>query len=259
MGASPSVRLWAIFGAVGIGGLLWLPGVATAGTLLQIYFTPAGSFTPTYFNNTPSASLDGASGAIQISPGPVLLADSTATESASANLSYDIDITGPGGVTAVPIDITYVEEVVGTIGYNFSTASIHIGQTGFGTPHFISQISSTSGVVNGDTQDYSVSATYSSITAGDPNYGLGSNIILSLATFAAGPDGSAFIDPIVSIDPSYFTSSGYSPSQFTITLSGGVGNSLGDSTPAPEPPSGWLLLTAIGAVGGLRFRKRGAA
>jgi len=75
-------------------------------------------------------------------------------------------------------------------------------------------------------------------------------------TYAKGPGGSSFIDPVISIDPSYFVSSGYSASDFTITQSAGVANSLGDSSPVPEPPTGLLLLTAAGAVAGLSFRVR---
>lgn len=259
MGASRSVRLGAIFGAFGIGGLLSLPGVAAAGPLpgpnLQIYFTPDGSFSPTYYNNTPSASLNGASAAIQVSPGPVVLADSSGTEDASATLSYSFSIAGPDGVTAVPLDITYVEEVVGITGYGYSAASIHISQTGYVSPHFISSINSDSGALNGDSQDYSVSATYSSVAAGDPNYGLGTNVSISLFTYAKGPGGSAFIDPVISIDPSFFVDSIYSPSDFTITVSAGVGNSIGGSDAVPEPSTGLLLLTAFGAVAGFSTRR----
>jgi hypothetical protein len=257
---SLSGRLGAIFGVFGISGLISLPGVAAAGPLptdfLTILFTPDTSYTPTFFRNTPSASMNGASAAIQVSPGPVVLANSSSKEDASAGFDYYLRISGPSGVSAVPLDITYLEEVVGIAGFGFSAASLHISQIGFVSPHFISSINSDSGVLNGNTRDYSVSATYSSLTAGDHNYGVGTNIVIDMFTYARGGGGSAFIDPIVSIDPSFFPGSGYTASDFTITASPGVGNSLAGLSAVPEPSTDFLLLTAGGALARLRGRRK---
>jgi hypothetical protein len=70
-----------------------------------------------------------------------------------------------------------------------------------------------------------------------------------------GAGGTAFVDPVLSIDQSFFTDSGYDPSRFSLSFSDGFGNDPAAGA-VPEPASWLMMVGGFGLIGGALRRRR---
>lgn len=255
MPAFQSIRRITILAAFGIGSILLLPSVGAATTLPdpEIDFSPSSDGFPTAFNHyTTSASDNGASGSIQLTPGPLIQATSSSTENAYVTLTYSFTINQVAGtpVSSVPFAVHYVENLVGTAGGNPTLGEFHASQGAAFSPFFFA--------VNSTNSSFYANDTYDSSSRG-ANANLNTPVDIQMTANAFGSSGSAMVDPMISIDPSFFTDNpSYTPSDFAITVNGGVGNSDGSSasTPTPEPASGVLLLAGLGLTAVFAGRRR---
>lgn len=249
--------------AIGVvGATLLLPGQTKAGTIPTAYaglcfYTPSGQVDQCRLTAASdiSGSYQGASAAVSVSSGPVLLAFSTAGDNAQAHLSYSFQVSGPSAVFSVPIDISYVVEAVGDIRYDASSATLQILQASlFDYPILRLASNDGSAVVTGTSSDASRTATFSTSVSSQPNITLGVFVNVVLDAFARGPNGSAFIDPTISIDPTFFAANPqYTPSDFTITQSAGVAN--GNTSNSVPEPSSVILLVGVVSLCALTRRK----
>jgi hypothetical protein len=255
-----TIRLAAV-GIIGTAVIFSGQAMAIPTSSITITFGPTGG-APNIFDHTASASDQGASAAVQASPGPVVEAFSTSAITAQAqfSMSFEIDqIAGLNGVTTVPIDVSYVEEAVGDLNFTHSLDEFHIADGSLFSPYFFAELFSddAGAIVTGTSSDASSTATYSTAAAGKPGVSLGTVVSMQMLASADGPGGSAFIDPVISIDPSFFINNPqYTAADFSLTESAGVGNSINsDSNPVPEPGSMILFAGATSLCGLLRRKK----
>jgi hypothetical protein len=244
-----------------IGAAVLFPGHATAlpVTSITIDFGPTGG-APNVFVHTASASDLGASAAVQASPGPVVEAFSSLGENSAAQFSFSLElnqVAGPTGVTSVPLAISYAEEAVADLSYTYSVVQFHIADGTAFSPYFFGTLQSNDpgAVVTGTSSDASSTATYSMGAAGKA-ITLGTVVSMQMYASADGPGGSAFIDPVISIDPSFFSANPqYTAADFSLTESDGVGNSLGGTTNSVPEPGSLMLLAGAASLFGLLRRK----
>lgn len=175
----------------------------------------------------------------------------------AVSLSYAAEIAGPAGVSTVPIDISYsyslatpTDASANPYG-NPSAASAYFGYAGVSNTYFVlANTNDSNAVDSGGLRTVSVSGVYQ--TTAPVNVALR----LGLSAGANGAGGSAFLDPAISIDPSFFVSNPqYSALDFSIIDSSGVGNGL--VADLPEPGAAPLFLVCLAATGLVRWRVPG--
>jgi hypothetical protein len=175
--------------------------LASGGTFA---YTAAGSY-----------ATGGASASIFVGPNPSVTADVGGNGAAYANMTYYFTVLGAPAGTIIPMDIT-VASLVATETNNASS------QTGI-TVSAPDEGSASQYVQNNQTWSGILHQNY---VVGD-GYG---ELYLTVSAGVSQLTGTAYgyADPIISIDPSFLNTSGY-----TVSVSQGVGNSQA-STPEPS-------------------------
>lgn len=192
-------------------------------------------------------SLDGATASIGYSPTLSLSAFSaSSSEAAQATATYHFAVSGPSTGIAVPVDITWSASATSATG---AVASEYLYVNGT----YLSDEASANAVRGGT---YSGGGTYSMTASTGTNVGF---LLLASATGSINGSASAFVDPYITIDPSFFTNNpSYTPSQFSITFDDPLVQNTGAPSPAPEPSSLMTIASGIVVAGLLHRRQKRA-
>ena len=157
---------------------------------------------------------------------------------AAASLLYYWMVQGPAG-TSVPLDLTYSAELSLPDGDSGSVSINFCGGHCSGTA--LSPNSAASGVLTTEDVTGAVGTTTLTVGAAGTNPFVGGSAI-------------AYIDPVISIDPSFAAIDPNYQQDYSIILSAGIGNSPAS---VPEPSSSALLAAGlIGTATVLRRRRR---
>ena len=207
---------------------------------------------PSPVNQTLAGGGMSATGTTSLGPPPSVSVAASVTQAgqqatAQAYMEYFFGVAGPSNVQ-VPIIITANGSVT------VAQASSNSAQLSFGTPSGVSVVASACQSINpGNCSTLSNSPTFNlslhtTITANSMN-----NIQMTVFAVAntnvggTNDSGSAFIDPIITIDPS-FTLQGY-----TLEFSEGIQNA---AATVPLPAALPLFATGLGALALLGWRRK---
>lgn len=225
-----------IKGIIGFAMLLGMGVPVTAGVVTPVvYFTQVCS--PCVTGH--SGAVSNAYGLASVGSVPSPFADVRATVDSShgfsgtATVKYYFEYSGPSG--SIPIDIAYSMLWEGDPDYSFSFLSIALSAGDNYAVPLTYNPGSHIGVLHGTVgtnQIYEVDLSAS--------VGLYPNSI--------GVTAHARVDPVISIDPS-FTGN---PSDYSLILSDGVGNS--ETSATPEPGTG-LLMAGLAVIAVLQRRR----
>ncbi len=217
-----------------------------AANLQEIFdYYPSGTFT--YIHGSSSA-LNGAAAAIGESPaGLSLTASSSMSSFGGSSLSFSTAITGPAGVTSIPLELiasyqlaTPTDPTANPNG-NPSGATSYLSYSGFTTHYLVLANTNDTNALNNGSQN-TASATIDYITS----VPLNTKLNLGLTTGANGAGGTAAIQETIGIASSFFTDNPqYSPSDFTFAYSSGI--DFGTAVSVREPAS-LLLITPLLAL-----------
>ena len=198
-----------------------------------------------------------ASATTQASPMPTLMTEvavGDAQDAATAYMRYYYRINGPDGL--VPVSLAGFIRLTAQAGDTAQANSA--GQVDL--PTVFTSDSASIEIDRGGTVVGSVSELTFNLHG--TVYANGWNqVILRALSGARGSRydsgrGTALVDPILSIDPSFFTGPGApDPNRYSLSFSNGVGN--GAPSALPEPASWALMIAGFGAIGGTLRRQRG--
>jgi hypothetical protein len=184
-----------------------------------------------------SVSVDGATASLGYAPTLSLSSSSAGSgEAASATAFYQFTLNGPTAGITVPLDVTWSASVSAAVGAAASEY-ILIGST------YLTDESGISGTTYSGGGTYSTTATTGSAQG-----------VLMLASAHGSINGaaSAFVDPYLAIDPSFFASNpSYSTGQFSFTFNSPL---IQNDQPAPEPSS--LAVISAGLLATRMVRRR---
>ena len=188
-----------------------------------------------------SVSLDGATASIGYSPTVSLTSTSADnTEAASASVFYQFTLNGPTTGIGVPINIAWSTSLAAATAASASEY-ILIGST------YLTDESGISGTT------YANSGVYATTASTGTAQGV---LMLASAHGSTNGSASAFVDPYLSIDPSFFSDNpGYNPSDFSFSFSSPlIQNAQSESV--PEPSSLAMLAAGLVALGKARRARR---
>ncbi len=203
-------------------------------------------------SNDPTVAAEGT-----ISAGPFGIA------TASADITYYFQVTGPVANVLVPIDITgkltttmiaYAGSTPGPATDLQSTASFQVSGNDIAGLGSADQLDVNSGVCNeygGGCGVISTSTTMTVLSASGGTSDPRANGVFIVAQISgvSQPDGgyaSSEVDPYFKIDPAFLAANpGYA-----LVFSNGVGN----AAPVPLPASAWLFLGGLAGLGALARR-----
>ena len=184
---------------------------------------------------------------------------------ASAGLQYEVEYTGPYGVN-VPFVIYFHDSTVALVDpedFGRATATMFAQWQSIPTPEnnyaYSGEFSFTRtsdrtgdhvtcyGACTGDFSSFS--GSIESNTNAEINLGV-----------STGSNGTAYMDPLISIDPAWAAANPTLASQFHLEISAGVTNGFGTPGPGGVPePATWSLMIAGLGLAGAALRRRGGA
>ena len=216
--------------------------------------TTSGDCNDLYETSTATCSIGGASATAAVYTGTggnvSVSSGSDSMTSANATLAYFVSVNGPSGTT-VPVIVTGTS-AMSSRGYS-AYGLVETDSSGNGiaielTAGFESTAAGCQQFLSGNPGGYcSLPGTFTIDTTLPSN----APIAVSLSTDISGANGSAMLDPIISIDPSFALASEFS----VVPDAPGIFPGAPVSS-TPEPMSGALLVVGLGGMTlGLQFRR----
>jgi hypothetical protein len=268
------MKIRALLAGVAIAGAMTPATIALASTgvilpsaqyqSLQIYGgggsasqTTTGSFSGSQLQAYPEATGIGtASTSTTMLPEPIITASASlnvtsgfegylAGPSSAATYYYWAAVVGPNNVD-VPVDLIYTETITlaGPLAVGNAEAQGQLGIFANIPPEFYDIPEIPGHDVEGYIGTTSVSGSISYLSTANTPFVIGGVVTADLG----GYTGSAtdVLDPILTIDPSFAATDPNYPSDYSIELSYGVGNTI---SAAPEPSTWAMMLIGFGGLG----------
>ncbi len=244
-----------LFAAGCVAAVAGSPALAAATIIPATYYEVHIADTTTGYDVPGTYSSTHGSVTTQASPMPALRTQAAvgdAREDATAYMRYYYRINGPDNVL-VPVSLAGMIHLLAQAGDTAQANSY--GQVDLPTP-FTSD-SAHIEIDRGGTNRSSVSDLTFDLHGTVYTNGWNS-VILHAGTVAGGSrldgaSGSAYVDPILRIDPSFFTASN-PQSLYSLSFSNGIVNGLTGAV--PEPATWAMLILGFGMVGGAMRRRR---
>ena len=209
----------------------------------QVLHYGAGSYSGSTYSSYTASLTSAPSLSLDMTATPSILSSFGQEDQYIAQLFYQGQIVGPAA-SSIPIDITYSETLSTFVPVN-GYADAQTRYNFAGTLLDASLIGVTGSETLSGTQVVLVSANTAF------NIGMSATeTMYAQSGFPAGQTASVFMDPMVSIDPSFGLIDPNYRQDYKLVFSSGIQN-LGPSSAAPEPETWVLLISGLVFIGGL--------
>jgi hypothetical protein len=180
---------------------------------------------------------------IETTPGGAVLAHTPVVApgaygfEAVGDVTYHAEIVGPAA-SDIPLRLSFSMFVIGDSMSSISNADVGFFDGAINIIH----------VYNGSPPVYDTGY----VSQGEPT-DTPFKIYLDASSLGGG---TAYVDPILSLDPDWVLANPALASQVSLSFSGGFDNGLGDLAGVTEPAAWTMMLLGVGLVGGAQRRRR---